>query len=200
MEFLCAEATARLAYEFPSTMQRWDAVRNSYTFVDTEPPIAEIISLARASDTPKLDHIMPAAFYCCCRTCEIREVFGDFGDQDINFSKDDQKAFILGWDSLVGKQAEETFSWLSEENTSIFLPCKSKKTCIVAKRTLQRQLFLPRSTCIALDPWQPDWERNLCSDCIFLAKKSHEEGRQRIWNELPIFFGLPGWEAPELID
>jgi hypothetical protein len=202
MEFLCAEATTRLAYEFPSTLQRWDAVQNSYTLVTDVGPICDVINLARANNTPKLDHIIPAAFYLCCRNNDFKKVFGDFEAQDAqpaNYNYDDQKAFILGWESLVQKQVGETFSWLSGGNTSnnVFT-CMNKKTCSSAKQTLQLRLFLPRTECIALRPWQSDWERNMCEHCISAAKRSHQEGRQRIWNELPTFFGLPGWD--NLID
>ena len=193
MDFLCAEATTRLAHEFPSTLQRWDDVENSRTLVTDIGPMCDIINLARANNTPKLDHIIPAAFYFCCQANNFKGVLGDFETQPTKYNSDDQKAFILGWDSLVQKQAEETFSWLVGQNTMVPF-CLSKKACTSAKQTLRLQLFLPRTKCIALYPWQSDWEQGMCGNCVSAAKRYHEEGRQRIWNDLPLFFGLPRWD------
>lgn len=96
MGFLCAEATERLAYEFPSTLNRWDAVQKTSTLVTEIGPMCNVLALAQAIDTPKLDHIIPAVFYLCCQQNDFKKIFGDFESQRGAYTIEDQKAFILG--------------------------------------------------------------------------------------------------------
>lgn len=49
------------------------------------------------------------------------------------------------------------------------------------------------SVILALIRWKSAWENELCTECGKEAKEIHDAGREKIWEMLPLFFGLPSW-------
>ncbi|KAJ7697609.1 hypothetical protein B0H17DRAFT_1051626 [Mycena rosella] len=48
-----------------------------------------------------------------------------------------------------------------------------------------------------IDAWDEQWSGKLCGVCEDAAKACYETSRQKGWDLLPSFFGLPGWEDLE---
>lgn len=198
IEFISAEGITRLVYEYPSTLQKFDAVRDQFTLIQAigvEYSVdGEVIALAQADSTPNLERVLPSAFYSLCGRDDFKEVFGDFGQSDVRYPNNVRKAYVLGWKALIEAQADTTFSWLQCVNSSASSSCISRSTCNSAKQALKIELFLPTPKCMALAIWQSYWEHNMCSPCVTAAQQSHRQGRQKIWNALPGYFGLPSWD------
>lgn len=113
-------------------------------------------------------------------------------------SDKDQRCCIMAWDGLIRRHAF-LFEKLDPALHDTDL-CLSVEKCKNAKVNLGRQILppVPQRDICPLDPWSDSWERGLCSNCMNIAKASHMERRQKIWDDLPEIFDLPPWD--ELID
>lgn len=179
LETLKADATARLTYEFPSTLDAYDSMVDN-TMVGGCDPVS-VIQLAR--QTQSLRRVLPTAFYF---VQDIKSITTK------KLSAEDQAAFVSGWCKAVKAQQESTFVWLFQEKTE---GCSTLTTCFSqrARRVFKR--FTAAPSLEGLTKWS-HWPQGieLCANCKVEAKKAHTEGRQKFWEMLPGFFGLPEWD------
>lgn len=84
---------------------------------------------------------------------------------------------------------------------SLFCPslCWRKSTCDAAKLSINSKI-LREDGCIY--PFfhlkvaaQLIDSSALCEDCLALAWKDSEDGYQKLWDALPLFFDLPSWDV-----
>jgi len=154
--------------------------------------VSTIIDLAREND---ILHILPLAFYSICSSHtakELLEASEQLEESAHELSVFDQRVVIKGWHSLVERQATETFKWLAQED--IFAIICTGYACAKHRRNHLCKYWFPRVNCSALDAWQLGWEKDYCKACVSKSKELHDSGRRKIWEELPLFFGLPEWE------
>jgi hypothetical protein len=151
-----------------------------------------VINLARENDTLS---VLPVAFYMICSSLTAKELVeameGSEGSA-YELSVFDQRAVIKGWNSLVERQATETFKWLVQED--IFATICTAYECPRNRRPHLHEYWFPRVNYSALVTWQLGWEKKYCKACLWKSKELHNAGRRKVWEELPLFFGLPGWE------
>ncbi|KIM91580.1 hypothetical protein PILCRDRAFT_733 [Piloderma croceum F 1598] len=194
---LYSEALKRLEFEFPSTFEEYDRSSGSFTLIDVQDvghdaSLFAVINLAREND---ILHILPAAFYIAC-TClngkEFIEAMESLEAPTHELSVFDQRVVIKGWHSIVEKQAKTTFRWLVRED--IFAPICTTDDCTNGRKDILIFMWFPKPDCMGLTPWLSWWNANCCNACIRKSKGLHDSGRRKIWEELPLFFGLPGWE------
>lgn len=193
IESLYLEATTRLSFEFPPTLKEWDETRHKLQLIKWHPGLTfDIINLAHEHGLP---HILPAAFYDACLSLDFfRETFRGVRRKDGTLailSSEDQKICIQGWAMLIHEQTASTFGWLRTEG-DVF--CSTSAGCLEAKTTLYFAKFSGVPEMVALNDWDKDYEEDLCERCAMGAKTSQRVGRSKVWNLLPSFFGLPGWE------
>lgn len=133
-----------------------------------------MIKLAQASDTPHLDHILPAAFYTLTQEEGglFRQIFGTFEDEQRLVSYEVEKASLLGWQSLMGEQFLWTFSWPFDAKVTYPHPlrCNSILDCPAVKQALAITIFLPPTKPMSLNLWNDTWEKGLCSNCKSRAR------------------------------
>jgi hypothetical protein len=189
---LYAESVARLSREFPSTLAKWEAAHDKNLEIESSPTLAfDVINLAR--ETGFLA-VLPTAFYHYCDvSLNIKGIFDGVERSDgsvVILRPEDQRACMMGWQQLIETQARETFSWL---NTSTAF-CYTQRQCNSARGIHFSNLSHPIPSCLALEPWDADWEEGLCQTCVAASKGLHNSGRLKMWNLLPSFFSLPPWE------
>jgi hypothetical protein len=89
-----------------------------------------------------------------------------------------------------------SFSWLMKD-TKISTHCAHEGTCSghknnVIKRSFRSSTDLVR---VALEKWKSSVIHcPLCTPCLMEAKRLHRAGREKMWELLPSFFGLPPWD------
>lgn len=110
---LYLEATTRLSFEYPSTLNEWDNTRYTLQLIECDPGLAfDIINLAREHG---LLLILPATFYNIYHSQDFfREIFEDVRREDGTLailSFEDQKIRIKNWDTLV----KQIFHWWRQE-------------------------------------------------------------------------------------
>ncbi|KIM82681.1 hypothetical protein PILCRDRAFT_70265 [Piloderma croceum F 1598] len=193
---LYSEATKRLESEFPSTFEEFDNVADCFSLIDYDGDDKEIsftiINLARENDVLS---VLPGAFYAICTLHDMKEFVEAMERSEgsaTELSVFDQRVVIKGRHSLLERQATETYKWLWQEDT--FAAICTANNCAKNRRELLHMYWFPQVSCSALATWQLEWEKNYCKACVRKSKELHNAGRRKIWEELPLFFGLPGWE------
>jgi hypothetical protein len=163
-----------------------------FTLIDDDTLFFDIINLARETD---ILSVLPVAFYIICSAFTAKELVEAMEESEGSAHElhvFDQRAVIKGWNSLVERQATETFKWLVQEDT--FATICTTNECAINRRQHLHEYWFPRVNCSALVAWQLEWEKKYCKACMRKSKALHNAGRRKIWEELPLFFGLPGWE------
>lgn len=192
---LHAEAVKRLTYECPSSLEDFDKLE-FWSMIEAEDGLPiEIVRLARENGLPS---VLPIALYCCCRCYTAPELLKGVKGKDGNhvaLSSEDKETCIVANQRIIQAQAVTTFAWMNPSSTSgsLYKYCRSQTSCTSARMELLCQTFLPLPRSIALDLWEVEWENGMCDICVEAAKKSHCEGREEMWNDLPTFFNLSGW-------
>lgn len=190
----------RLTYEFPSTLAAHD-IMEDWAMISCDPAVFfDVIALARSHNVL---HMLPMAYYGCCTLFDLPNILRGEHRRDgslATISLSDSNICILGREELIKQQAEETFAWMHTCDTSKSLEfyCRSVKSCAAARKDLLCRCFLPKPTIFGLQEWREEWEEGMCKSCVVLSKKLHDEGRERMWDNLPSIFGLLGW--PELLN
>lgn len=82
--------------------------------------------------------------------------------------------------------------------------CKSPAACIQRKIALNHTVAWSIKDNIdftyTIDAWDEQWSGKLCTVCEEAAKVSYNTSREKGWELLPSFFGLPGWKDLKDLD
>ena len=189
---LQAEALRRLTFEFPSTLEEFDRLDTAYTLIDcgVDTFLLAVIHIARESDCLS---VLPTALFQFCERYGVKGMIEALRQSDgtgYEMSLADQRLAVAGWHTLIEMQAKETFAWLVNNDA-----CPQPDACGKGKNTILHTVWFPvPNSGMALMRWSSTWEKKFCKTCIRRSKLLHNEGRQKIWDELPGIFGLPGWE------
>lgn len=190
---LLDEAITRVTYEFPSTLVEFDG-NEACAMIDAS--ITMAIDITRLGRDNNLLSVVPSALFICSIDSEFDVIFdGLIGSDGIRstLSLDDQRACILGWRRLIEMQREKTLAWMGP---SPITNCTSPTRCSEKRSALRNvdQHLYPVPKFEALGPWDGTWTQGMCTVCEKNAKTSHQRGRKAVWNELPLVFGLAGWD------
>ena len=190
------EAVKRLTFMFPSRLEDMGNIHIEGNCIIAETGlIFEAINLARETN---MLFLLPAAMEYCCAVHTIHDILNGVqrpNKTPIFLSVEDQTACLSGWYELIHRQAEETYRWLDRNAEGTLFPeCQRRSRCTDGRRRIFYSMSHPVTCCVPLEPWQgADWEKHMCATCNAASQAQHERGRQNVWNELPSFFGLPGW-------
>jgi len=89
-----------------------------------------------------------------------------------------------------------TLSWLMKD-TKISMHCLHEGICSGHKNNFIKSSFRSSTDLVrvALAKWKfSETHRPLCNPCLMEVKRLHQAGREKIWELLPSFFGLPPWD------
>ena len=194
IESLRDEATTRLTHEFPSSLDIYDRMVDGEMIELSDSFVNDTINLLR--ECQYLTHILPVAFYL--QACEDPHPFyqpaiSDHGKQ-VQLSPEDKSTLLEGWLKIVKAQREHTYAWL-HQTTPVSVSCLSKSGCFTARATCVLEAFTPIPSVSGLNLFRdgPTDGVELCVHCETAAKIYHNEGREKLWQILPSFFGLPEW-------
>ncbi|KAF9048919.1 hypothetical protein BJ165DRAFT_1343369 [Panaeolus papilionaceus] len=167
--------------KFPSTLAGCDAVLSKHTqYIPSE--IVRIIPLARETNVPK---VLPWAFYLCCHI-EVEELMVNTA-----LSWSDKALCLAGKEHLWKVQKTISHSFLFEFKQ---VPgCPSGCARVVPQISWQDCETLRKSP-HPLEEY-PDWNSTrVCPKCRDHIKAQHRDGREKVWQMLPGFFGLGSWD------
>lgn len=154
----------------------------------------ELGSLARKNG---LLSLLPYLLYCCCVAHNALEITNGVEKPDGTtalLSLRDQLACLAGYVSLVKVQATTTLSWIYP-NATIYTSCGMPDICTVGRDATLIENFIPIAPIQGLHKWDDIYRGGImCEHCIEAAKAAHQEGRHKLWAQLPAIFGLPAWD------
>ncbi|KAJ7083468.1 hypothetical protein C8R44DRAFT_992026 [Mycena epipterygia] len=189
---LYGNALRRLAWTFPSSHQKYLESLSVHTIkrsdpADHSPPcdfVVDIILLAREFNLPSL---LPLAFWLAATRIHLLA-----NKNTSSLSDADRDAVIKAVEPVRIAHTNYLFGWL-DEDTVASPDCTHPSAC--SKNKLQNSLkrWKPPGLLMAF-AWQPGAAKGLCDACVAVGRKHHNEGKKRLWEELPSFFGLPPWD------
>jgi hypothetical protein len=183
------EARRRLYDEMPSTLEARDKLHIGWRIKKFSSHMIDYINLARE------EGLVRAIPYCFVRLSRypISTIFNGCMRLDRTTAilpVSDQQIAIVGIERLRDAIIAEMFGWLNVDK-SITGSCE-RSACLQTRFDHAMTLLKPPST-LALGRWQPSWKDGLCMACLASAKEVYEAGRKRVWDKLPSYFALPGW-------
>ncbi|KAJ7169052.1 hypothetical protein C8R43DRAFT_982058 [Mycena crocata] len=190
-------AVDRLHYECPSSLQEYDAVfhsEKSPARIKWYPGIYfDIIGLARES---AIHSLLPCAYLRAALLATVWMFDGLLREDGtrIVLSPADQKACVIGREKLLLGQWERdnTLGWCHETCEDCLDPvrCTSKKNQLFRSHVLAGALYALSTVSTAEKNFA---SKHLCPSCQKALKTMMTNGRGKMWEELPAFFGLPPW-------
>ncbi|KAJ3516380.1 hypothetical protein NMY22_g14221 [Coprinellus aureogranulatus] len=204
IDYLRDEALVRLTMEFPTTLAEWDKLPHYYTqIVHQNGILFDIINLAQQSD---IKSILPAAYYLCIQELDDLLLGSKREDGSMAIVSDEvRRDCVLGREKLLRAQAEQPFKWV--EFMGAIDQCSQPSRCLDAAHKITKALWVPMpEPARTLEKWNefaqivPAEVKALCPQCAAAARLSHEEGRRYLWEHLPAYFGLPGWDELKNFD
>ncbi|EDR12744.1 uncharacterized protein LACBIDRAFT_323434 [Laccaria bicolor S238N-H82] len=189
------EALKFLRYEFPQNLEDWMGVWGTKVFPYPESEF-DFINLAQEVD---LHSVLPAMYYTCVKYEKLNDVFHGYTNTDgsiTQLSPKVQACLAIGREQLAYALKRHTFSWLYNKRIIPCPRCSSQKECAAARNHLIRKVWMPVPNIgLALNVWdRGEFASGLCSVCAYTAEKLFRSGQDKLWDELPSYFGLPSWD------
>ena len=191
------QAMKLLFAEYPTTLEKWDVTApKDHPRIRYESGIH--FRVANLASEVGLHAILPACLYYHFEDTDGHDniLNGSFEDGQLvaELSPENKLIALRGWFRLLKKQHETTYKWLDTDG-SLFPGCQTMQKCDVVRRDIFYRSFRRYTYCVPLAQWDPtDENAGLCQFCVVTSKQLHNEGRTKVWQELPSTFDLPGWD------
>lgn len=194
IRYLMDKAVHSLTSGYPTTLEERDTISNCRKFKAPTPAMIDVLNIAREYS---IQTLLPFAYFTCTRYLE------DFAlgmtREDGSLAKLDNDA--LGICIIARRRIHEalrlhTLSWLMKD-MKISTHCAHEGIC-----SGHRNTFIKWSFRSSIDPVRAALEKRklsvyhseLCLFCLTVVERLHQAGREKMWELLPSFFGLPPWD------
>lgn len=192
------EAISRLEYEFASDMKTFLERQDEYVEIEVteDSQVLDLLTLARES---KLHAVLPSLYLDISRLNSVEEIFDGIQRQDkslYHLPQEDKLILAVGAAKMRAARTHYTLQWLKSVP---YQACSSTRQCSRSAKNM----FFDLSADPVLDDcdadqglmdWDASWTENLCKHCDQAARREHNEGRFKFWENLPSYFGLPPWK------
>ncbi|CAA7266005.1 unnamed protein product [Cyclocybe aegerita] len=202
--YLRDDALKRLRHDFPITLPDWEASYNGSspidytTLSDYAKTVAAIISLGREHD---IQSILPGAFLHYTNRATLEEILAEDNN---NLPQEACTQCVIGRDKFLRRVHSTLLSWFRLPTFMPISTCSNIAVCPLKKQALFRGL------CDSL--WMGEggkvrWDftdcipgraaktiKILCPSCATSISRCYRDSRNKLWEELPSFFGLLGWD------
>ncbi|KAF8216745.1 hypothetical protein K438DRAFT_1747926 [Mycena galopus ATCC 62051] len=193
-------AVRRLTFEYPTTLEKFDAVAKVFKTIEMYPGLGfDIIALASENN---ILSVLPSAYYCAASAFSSADLFRGIQRSDGTMAflpPADLARCVSAREKLLAKQFQPgyTLEWARTWDPAY---CTHAE-CRTIRQTLLSDymddgkigaLELSGSPIIMLNDSIRSSLR-LCFLCATYRDKCIAAGRKKIWEELPGFFDLPPW-------
>lgn len=149
------------------------------------------IILLKAAVVANVEILQPALYHSACSTFTLDHFFNEFdGPLDTRCLR----LLVCGKDS-ISREMHLVISLYLEESERCILSHHGDSNVVGPLTGLQ--MFMGSST-LSLIRWkrlEKQWSRRLCAECKKILEIRIECMQAQIWDRLPSFFGLPGWDT-----
>ncbi|KAF9001147.1 hypothetical protein BDQ17DRAFT_1244784 [Cyathus striatus] len=190
--FLVEDSVSRFKTKYPMNLKDFYQRDFANKIIMTPGQHYDVIDLARKMN---MLWILPSAFFLCWHNRNYRVNISKGmprPDKSIaTLSMHDQEALISSWDQIHTTIAYKVFAWLNVDKYPS-PRCKNPLMCSKIRTAIASRLILPDN--IPLRGWsaQP-YVEHLCTPCTYIVKPAYELALEKFWDDLPSYFGLPGW-------
>ncbi|KAJ7718415.1 hypothetical protein DFH07DRAFT_333663 [Mycena maculata] len=187
MKALYRSALARLCYAFPASREEYvcNRAETRILFRDhiskQREIVVDTIALARELDLPFL---LPAAFWLAATRLDYLAK-----DHTNTISSADRGAILSAVNPLRIAYAKYLYGWLDGNSPD----CTTGQECNAKKVKYALEVWKPPGIFLVFT-WYSNATKGMCQSCAAAGRKHHSEGGERLWRELPSFFGLPSWD------
>lgn len=189
------QTIAHLSYLYPNSRDEFDAFPDPRRLILAQDDVTMLL-VARETQANVL---IPVAFYRIVVNV-MQDLFKDDTDSKSNLdrlTREDLMSCIIGREKLRRAIRNEIGSFLDEASPVLCggEHCKPRKRSFLASKVWKNWTDSPRALDEELVDDITTSLDKLCEECVDALDISTREGRQRIWDKLPSYFGLPNWEA-----
>ncbi|KAF8957728.1 hypothetical protein BDZ97DRAFT_1737158 [Flammula alnicola] len=198
------DALERLKVDLPAKLADWECVFDvDAGGVDDESPgwytfnnEVDVINIALEVG---IQSILPIVYYLCLSNHDLAIIFDGLPRIDGTTARlhpDSQRVLVLGREKVIRAMLKHTYRWLKAKKIVPCEICVTQEKCSEARiQALESGLpSFSSEVHVALDTLNSKYTKGFCRPCTLASIEAHEAGRQKVWQELPSYFGLPEWE------
>ncbi|KAJ7030063.1 hypothetical protein C8F04DRAFT_1236791 [Mycena alexandri] len=188
---LLDSAMERLTFKNPTTLSEYEArmTKNKQQYLPTRivpfpSIILDILTLAREHD---ILTALPCAYYRALTLPQALLFDGiPRGDGTVSsLAQADQRQCVLSYQKLLGTQFRPGYSLAWVNTWKLEDDCDSPEECNYVRKLDLYFLWFPLPTAL--------FSGFEYASCEKRTRDAIKEGREKAWDELPSFFGLPPW-------
>ncbi|KAJ7432201.1 hypothetical protein B0H11DRAFT_1890584 [Mycena galericulata] len=192
------DAVARIRSEFPAELQEWQATPNTLVYIEAGAAVyVDMLNLCfECGILPSI----PSLALACLSGNKLETLFTGVKRNDGSFvilSDTIKLILALAVERLIIFQ-HESLAWLEDEAVVPHTSCLSRSRCSQQRLALNHTVAWGEKRMIDLsyviDVWDSRWTGKLCQVCESAARASYNASREKGWELLPTFFGLPEWK------
>ncbi|KAF7297804.1 BTB domain-containing protein [Mycena kentingensis (nom. inval.)] len=190
-----ARALSRFKAEFPTELENYEGIRSEWVNISVDDGISPLGIIVKGVNLARelgIYSILPCAFYLIVVAPTVVEDMR--GETFAKLAPADQVLCLQGYIALVQTHKETPSQWLS--SAQVPSPgCTSPAACESARKDLLIQLGASAYNVVrVLAPWDEIAALKVCSPCRTAGRFAFDAAREKCWQKLPTYFGLPPWE------
>ncbi|KDR79507.1 hypothetical protein GALMADRAFT_243610 [Galerina marginata CBS 339.88] len=198
LEKLYDAALKRIKSEVPQSLEQWQAKfgRNS---TKPSPLCGKHVELLNIICDAEIQPLLPAAYLLCIMNITLENTFRPLLSADgtvLRLSPDSIEKLAVGRVRICQAIAQHKYGWCRTYDPAKNPDCLDQHKCVKARLDCLMNL----STGIKWDALgkvfrslSPSIRDKLCANCVDKIMPLYEAGVEKIWDELPTYFGLPAW-------
>ncbi|KAF8162508.1 hypothetical protein K438DRAFT_1618292 [Mycena galopus ATCC 62051] len=149
---------------------------------------------------------VPLLAFCCLRDgLELIILTGvQRDDRSYATISDDLKIRMALAFGRIAFFQHQSLSWLRDESVIPSCSCQSPRRCMQQRNAMVRIVDQDHegrfNLGYTIDEWDDRWTGMLCAVCEEAATMTYTQEREKGWELLPTFFGLPDWKDLKDVD
>ncbi|KAJ7185873.1 hypothetical protein C8R46DRAFT_1061954, partial [Mycena filopes] len=182
------DALQRIHFEFPTTLEEYASRADDFSVITAEIDLS--VNLLILAYECGVYSAIPALGLSCLESWTLAELAKTMP----------QNTFVtlaIARETITVVQTD-SLSWLHSKDVIPHKSCKSSTACITKQMAIAYALARKESNRpigYTLREWKDGvWSGQFCDLCEPAAREAYETNRQKTWESLPTFFGLPKWQ------
>ena len=185
----------KLLVYYPISLDGYDQDSHLVLRMPASSRALDVIVLARQT---RVLHLLPCAFYRAVTRGPVDVVAGLTDPSALRLSETDLRAWIVGHHQLCLANRTIVCSYFFNRLPDTPGCVSTAHACFnryfSAFLGLHRRGISTGPLCFYKMPWEAISPKIGCPACLAKLKEVHEEGRKKVWNQLPDYFELGSWD------
>ncbi|KAJ7185848.1 hypothetical protein C8R46DRAFT_1061907, partial [Mycena filopes] len=199
------DALSRIHFEYPADLRTLETRSGRLTKIDVLPDSpGTFVDMLNLLFECGIHSSIPALGLACLYIFDLETMLltGVKREDDsvATVPADVFATLAVALDRMLHFQRCETLAWLKDADIVPHASCTSRKQCERQKMVINHHILVSWTRSFGHDlrfiagRWNLTWSDKLCGVCEARAREHYETARQKGWELLPTFFGLPKWK------